>query len=84
MTTGPTPARRGEQLDVFGRSEADRLLLLLYKWWSEVFYASSLMSPSEEIVAEFRAWLRMHDGGSDLAVTERQFLAEFARQQKER
>lgn len=35
----------------------DDLLLLLYREWSEEFYAAGFMHPDRESVAEFRQWL---------------------------
>jgi hypothetical protein len=61
---------------------AEGLLLALYSYWSEEFYAAGFMHPDAETVAEFRRWMKntpeVVPAREDY---EREFLEEFRRQE---
>ncbi|GEM_PF-4507156 len=61
---------------------AEGLLLALYSFWSEEFYAAGFMDPDAETVAEFRRWLKdTLETSSPQQDYEKEFLEEFRRQE---
>ena len=80
-------ARPGEKQGTGGDAllqltKAEGLLLALYSFWSEEFYAAGFIDPDAETVAEFRRWLKdtleLSPPRQDY---EREFLEEFRRQE---
>jgi len=64
-------------------SLSDQGILDLYALWSEDNYCASFMLPCEDIVREFRAWLRelRFTGPGNLQDYEEKMLAEFYHQE---
>lgn len=62
--------------------KAEGLLLALYSFWSEEFYAAGFMNPTPGTVGQFRRWLKdTLETAPPQEDYEREFLEEFRRQE---